>query len=275
MKIPGPLIAIVSQIISDRYTHSELDNRFLQAGFPTEVPAGNKLNKCRAWLSEANKSLKNPLGNLAKLIEDLMDIIPNEGSFVGVVVNTDKEKIEKQLAVYGLTYRTGGRIDSAGTTITGRTLEQIIGERDLRGVEIEFERILNNINSDPGIAVTASCALLESLFKAYIADEHLQLPSDQSILPLWKVIRSHLSLNPGQVQDENLRKILSGIASIVDGIAGLRTGAGSAHGHDVRTRYKIEPRHARLAAHAAMTLASFLIEAADSAKARLQQSASF
>src|SRR5487761_1569091 len=100
MKIPGPLIAIVSQIISDRYTHSELDNRFLQAGFPTEVPAGNKLNKCRAWLSEANKSLKNPLGNLAKLIEDLMDIIPNEGSFVGVVVNTDKEKIEKQLAVY-------------------------------------------------------------------------------------------------------------------------------------------------------------------------------
>jgi len=270
MKIPSPIIAVVCTVLAERYTHSQLDNRFLQPGFPEDVPGGNELDKCRTWMTAANKSkqIDNLLDNLGVLIEEIMDVVPSVNPIYGTIANAEKEKIEKQLAVHGLSYRTGGHIDLSGTTITSRTLDQIIRERDLRGVEIEFERILDNLHSDPGVAVTASCALLESLFKAYIIDEQLGLPSDQSILSLWKIIRSHLRLNPGQVSDENLKKVLSGLASVIDGLGGLRTGVGSAHGHDVRIAYKVEVRHARLAAHAAMTVATFLIEAADSAKAK-------
>jgi hypothetical protein len=266
MKIPGPLIAVVSTVLERRYTHSQLDNRFLQAGFPEEVPGGNKLEKCRIWMNSANMSrqIQNPLANVGMLIEEIMEVVPSHGSLS--IIDEGKERIERQLDTLGLRYRVGGHIYPVNTTLTTRTLDQIIKERDLRGVETEFDRILVNLDSDPGAAITASCALLESLFKTYINDEQLGLPSDQSVLPLWKIVRSHLKLNPGEVKDENLKKILGGVATTIDGLAGLRTRTGSAHGHDARVVYKVEPRHARLAAHAAMTLATFLIEAADSQK---------
>jgi hypothetical protein len=95
--------------------------------------------------------------------------------------------------------------------------------------------------------------------------------TDKSILPLWKVIRNHLGLSPGDFEDENLKRILSGLASTVDGIAALRTHSGSAHGRDARPQsggfqkvYKVAPRHARLAAHSAMALAIFFMETLES-----------
>ena len=124
----------------------------------------------------------------------------------------------------------------------------------------EFDRIYKNVESDPASAVTASCALLESLFKTYIEEENLDMPSDQSIRPLWRVIRADLKLDPAALQDEDLRTALTGLAAIVEGIGALRTHKGSAHGHG-KTVYKLKPRHARLAAHASFTLASFVLEA--------------
>jgi hypothetical protein len=49
---------------------------------------------------------------------------------------------------------------------------------------------------------------------------------------------------------------------VVNGIGALRTHSSSAHGTG-RLRYRIQPRHARLAVHAAHTLAAFIIESWD------------
>jgi hypothetical protein len=43
------------------------------------------------------------------------------------------------------------------------------------GLRTEFDRIRENEESDPAAAVTASCALLEALFKTYIEEEKLAL----------------------------------------------------------------------------------------------------
>lgn len=86
------------------------------------------------------------------------------------------------------------------------------------------------------------------------------MPSEQSIKPLWKVVRKDLNLDPAIVNDDDLKAILSGLAAIVEGTGSLRTHKGSAHGRGKIT-YKLKPRHARLAAHAAFTIASFVLEA--------------
>lgn len=117
-----------------------------------------------------------------------------------------------------------------------------------------------NVDSDPPAAVTASCALLESLFKTYIEEENLSVPAEQSIKPLWKVIRADLKFDPAGMKDDDLRAVLTGLAAVVEGIGALRTHQGSAHGRG-KPVYKLKPRHARLAAHAAFTLASFVLEA--------------
>ncbi len=259
-KIPVPLIAVVAEVFDAQYTHTQIDSRFFAAGFPAPAPGGNKQQKCHNWLLIANQTMEDPLRATGNLIEEIMEVVPAEWE-----VNTNtiacRQRLSTQLANLGLSYQPGGNIVHLGSTIAARTLDQMIRGRDLAGVQREFDRIFSNLDKDPGAALTAACALMEALFKSLIADEGLTLPADQSILPLWKTVRNHLNLDPGEMSDEGLKKVLSGLASIVDGIASLRTRQGSAHGHDVReTRYRVEARHARLAAHAALSLATFVIE---------------
>jgi hypothetical protein len=110
---------------------------------------------------------------------------------------------------------------------------------------VEFRRALENVEKDPPATLTAASSILESLFKVYIEDEGLLMPSDKSIMPLWKVVKEHLGLDPKNLEDDDLRKILQGLVSIVDGIGSARTHAGSAHGRGRKT-YAVQPRHARL-----------------------------
>jgi hypothetical protein len=132
-------------------------------------------------------------------------------------------------------------------------------------IDSEFQRALESIESDPPAAVTSACAILEAMCKIYIEDEKLQAPDKQDLRGVWKVVQKHLKLEPGSVEDDDLKRILQGLASIMDGISAFRTHAGSAHGRG-RTGYRPLPRHARLAIHAAHTLVSFLIETWDSRK---------
>jgi hypothetical protein len=69
-----------------------------------------------------------------------------------------------------------------------------------------------------------------------------------------------LKLEPDKMQEDDVRKVLVGLGSIVEGIGALRTHKGSAHGHEKYT-YKMRPRHARLTSHAAFALAVFTVEA--------------
>ena len=62
-----------------------------------------------------------------------------------------------------------------------------------------------------------------------------------------------------------MKKVLSGLNSIVDGIGSLRTHTGSAHGRGRRV-YRLQARHARLAVHASHTLVGFFIETWDERK---------
>jgi hypothetical protein len=147
-------------------------------------------------------------------------------------------------------------------------LQEILKERDLAGVDDEFRRSLAHVESDPPAAITAACAILEALFKIYIEDhEGLAMPSDQSVKPLWKTASKHLGLDPAAVHDDDIRKILSGMNSVVDGIGSLRTHAGTAHGRGSRP-YRIQARHARLSIHASHTLVGFFLETWDERKRR-------
>jgi hypothetical protein len=59
--IPPSIIGTVSPILADALTHSRLNDLFMAAGFPGDVPSGNKSDKVRSWLSRANKECGEPL----------------------------------------------------------------------------------------------------------------------------------------------------------------------------------------------------------------------
>lgn len=149
-----------------------------------------------------------------------------------------------------------------GVAGPSRSLRKVLEDKDMGSALDEFERALSNVESDPPAAATAACALLEAVFKVYVEIHDLTLPKKPTIKPLWNVVAANLGFTPGRIEDDDLKRILSGMSSVVDGIAALRTHAGSAHGRGTM-RYLLKPRHARLAVHSAYTLAAFVVESWD------------
>lgn len=259
LKIPTPVIGVVGDVLGCHYySHTRLNTLFMEHGAPGESPQGNCVTKCTEWLKRCNADAQvDALLVLGGVIEDFMEFeIGNHGPDDW---KRDRDRVTKVLTKNGLSYLPGGRIVASGTAPSAMSIREILRSKDLGGVEAEFRRALDSVASDPPAAVTAACALLESLCKAYIEDEGFSMPPKQTLKPLWKAVSDHLGFDPAQLADDDLKRILSGLTSLVDGIASLRTHAGSAHGRG-RKAYRIEPRHARLAINGAHALALFVLE---------------
>jgi hypothetical protein len=135
---------------------------------------------------------------------------------------------------------------------------------DFDTVQRDLQRALASAETDPEDAVTAACAVIESLCRSVLCELKLPLPTQLDIKGLYKAVREPLGLAPGRddVSPEiaaDVREILGGLNSTIQGIGALRTHAGDAHGRE-RGFKRIDARIARLAIHAAAGAAIFIIE---------------
>jgi hypothetical protein len=272
-EIPALIIAVLSDNLHNIESHASLNNLFMHADAPGDPPEGSKPVKVQQWLRRINKESNYPLIILGKLIEPYMELLDDEDTDQvswGVNVSDQKQdlkvKLRNTLERCNLTYLSGGII-SDGSSAPSRSLSDLIKGRDLPSIEAEFDRALSKVNSEPREAVSAACNILESIFKVYITDEGLPKPQKQDLQNVWKVVRADLGFDTKLVQDDDLKRVLSGILSIVDGIGAFRTHASSAHGEGRRV-YKLKPRHARLAIHSAHTIALFVLESWDDKRER-------
>lgn len=265
-KIPLAVIGVAANSLAQYYTHANLDSMFYAAGFPGDPKENaNKVDKCLDWMRRANAECADPLALFGELIGEFMETEQAATQWwTGEVEKDDdhREPLRKVLAKAGLSYASGGRIIGAKVSAPTQSLAERLSLGGLEALEVEYRRAYDTIHSDPPAAITAACAILESLCKTYLEREDIDLPSKATLSPLWKATAKNLGLSPDALEDDDLKKILSGCFSVVEGIGALRTHAGSAHGRStgqVRA-YKIQPRHARLAVHSAHTLAGFVLE---------------
>jgi hypothetical protein len=270
-RIPPAIIGTVAPILAQRYSHDQLDALFMSAGFPGDPPERSKPAKVMEWLRRANAECQDDaLDRFARLIAEFMDtepVAPHRYPWSGEAAedaSDPRESVLDCLKREGLTYRRGGYI--VGGTLSGpsRSLAERLAKDGVVAVETEYQRAYEQVETDPPAAVTAACAILEAVCKTYLETEGHPLPSKQVLGALWSETSAQLGLSPKDVADLDLKRILSGLASIADGVAALRTHRGSAHGHSEgspdRKPYRLAPRHARLAVHAAHTMALFVLE---------------
>lgn len=264
--VPSYVISSIAETVSENETHASLDNLFMYAEAPGEPPEGSKAVKALEWLRRINKvSSSETLTIIGRIIEKYMETdVETAPTFwrPEEIINKEKaniEKIRKALERAGLSYSTGGII-SKGEGLATKTLSELIKKKNIQAIDQEFERAIKNVQLSPREAVSAACNILESLFKVYIEEHnHLQMPAKQDLQSVWKVVKTDLGLDASKLEERDLQEIVSGIMATVNGIGALRTHASAAHGAGKKP-YKLKPRHAKLAIHAAHTIAAFVLE---------------
>ncbi|MFG1417760.1 abortive infection family protein [Xanthobacter sp. V0B-10] len=144
------------------------------------------------------------------------------------------------------------------------TLADAASDIDFDTVQQDLERAQRGAEEDPETAVTAACSIIESVCRSVLVELGLPLPAKKDVQGLYQAVREPLGLAPNKdgIPDliaDDVRSILGGINTVVNGIGALRTHAGSAHGRE-RGHRRIDARIARLSLHAASTIALFLVE---------------
>lgn len=260
-QIPNSVIGAVASVIAAHYySHSKLNALFMESGAPGDAPEGNCEAKCTTWLRRCNDDPSiDALAVLGRVIQRYMDQEPSQFHAGGI--QQGRQRIQDNLARNQLTYQLNGHVTRAGANLAAKTLADFLRAGDLASIEAEFERAISQLERDPHAAITAASSIIEATCKCYIEtfDRDLEMPGSQTIVPLWRVVQAHLGLNIDRTLEDDERRVLQGLSSIVDGIGALRTHIGSAHGRGLRPPIIAVPE-ARLAVNAAHTLVTFIIE---------------
>lgn len=86
----------------------------------------------------------------------------------------------------------------------------------------------NRIEENPASAITEARTLLETVFKTIISERSMTPDNSGDILKLLKEAENVLNFNKTTNQQEH--QILSGLAGVINGVAGLSNNNGDRHG---------------------------------------------
>lgn len=180
------------------------------------------------------------------------------------------EYAEKKLAFLirclerdGFVY-SDGRISASSHNPTVEELTKTASNFDSKLLRQQIDRIRNSIEDDPDLAIGTAKELVETTCRTILADYGIIADTGWDVSRLVKEARGVLKLVPEDIPDsakgaETIKRMLSNLGQISQGIAELRNLYGTGHGKDGQFK-GLSPRHARLAVGSATTLATFLFE---------------
>ena len=118
--------------------------------------------------------------------------------------------------------------------------------------------------NDPSLAIGTAKELVETCCKTILTDRGVAFSKNADIPELVKLTSKELELTPDDIPDkakaaDTIKRLLSNLATITQGVAELRNHYGTGHGQAAGAK-GLQTRHAKLAVGAASTLAVFLAE---------------
>ncbi|HWA54131.1 MAG TPA: abortive infection family protein [Solirubrobacterales bacterium] len=122
-----------------------------------------------------------------------------------------------------------------------------------------WQKAVARCESDPEGAITAARALVESTCKTILDDLGEPYGEGDDLPKLYRCVAKALKVAPEDRTEEQIKRILGGCMSAVEGLGSLRNRSGDAHGRG-RISYKLGARHAFLAVNLAGTVTVFLAQ---------------
>jgi hypothetical protein len=232
----------------------------------TFVPAdpGERRGLVQQYYATLDFSNWNDVRKFLSVCTDvLMDLEQYSDSFNAEYIKRTFGEVVASLQKDGYEYKDG-RIIPAGATPATSKLKQDAVNIDAPYLLQQIERIEDQIESDPRLAIGTSKELVETVCKLILSDREVEYDRKWDLMDLVRRTREELNLVPNDIPDsakaaDTIRKLLGNLAAITQSLAELRNSYGTGHGHDGRAK-GLSPRHARLAAGAACVLAKFLFE---------------
>lgn len=137
-------------------------------------------------------------------------------------------------------------------------------ELDLNHLGEHIQRIERSIDTDPRQAIGSAKEMVETVCKTILRNRGVEFGRGDDILVLGKRVFGALKQLPDDVPEAakgaaTVKRTLSNLASLVQGVAELRGFYGTGHGQDGKAK-GLGARHARLAVGAASALAYYLLE---------------
>lgn len=135
---------------------------------------------------------------------------------------------------------------------------------DMQYLAQQVSRMEQSIESDPALAIGTAKELVETCCRTILKERGRPVEGTPDIPTLVKTTLKELELIPESIPEHTkgrdiIKRLLSNLASIVQGLAELRGHYGTGHGKEASAE-SLRPRHAKLAVGAATTLATFLFE---------------
>ena len=244
---------------------SEIDGFLMACGIDTARSEGSRLPALRGCIHWAARQENGDelIGRAIEKVADPRNHAREPGKTQAVLdhLNLNLAADGFEVALFG--GRAVLRKRGSGAAVVGAISEKT-ATLDFGTVSRDLDRATRNAEEDPEDAVTAACATLEAVCRSILVELELDLPAKKDVSALVRAVQEPLGLSPGRTDLPDLiagdiRKVLSGLTPATEGIGALRTHGGDAHGRE-RGHRRIDPRIARLAIHAASTVALFLIE---------------
>lgn len=179
------------------------------------------------------------------------------------VRQAEVEKLLWNLGKDGFQWVGGRIVASAGSP----SLESIKDKAiifDAQHMADQIRRMESAVESDPSLAIGTAKELIETCCKTILAERGKPVTGKPDIPALTKETLKELKLVPDGVPDsargsEVIKRLLSNLGTIGNGLAELRGLYGTGHGQHGKA-VGLSPRHAKLAVGAAATLVTFLFE---------------
>src|SRR6266487_370072 len=175
----------------------------------------------------------------------------------------DVEKLLHFLNKDGFEWIEGRIVTGSGLPRLSDIKETVAGF-DARHMADQIRRMESAVESDPSLAIGTAKELVETCCKTILAERGMPVTGTPDMSTLTKQTLKELKLIPDEIQDsarggDVIKRLLSNLGTIGNGLAELRGLYGTGHGKHGKTS-GLSPRHAKLAIGSAATLSTFLFE---------------
>lgn len=130
---------------------------------------------------------------------------------------------------------------------------------DWEAVRRTWDAALAKVVSDPEGAITATRTTLESVCKHICDERGAKYEETGDLAKLYKATAASMDIAPDQHSEQIIKQILSGVGTVVNGLAAMRNSLSDSHGRG-KASVRPAPRHAKLAVNAGFAVAGFLID---------------